>query len=1050
MSNIGDAERKTQNKVIRFFCDKLNYTYIGDLHDRENKNIDVNRLKAYLLERGYSERLADRAIDVLVRAAGNMQQGLYSANHNVYTLLKYGARVKENPGESEKAVYFIDFETPANNDFTLAEEVTIVGNNIKRPDIVIYINGIAIAVLELKKSTVSVSNGIRQNLTNQREHFIENFFTTVQLVLAGNDSEGLRYGAICTPEKYYLEWKEDGYRENMDERDETDIFIEEKCKSIDGKLEKQIFAMFYKKRLLDIIHNFIVFDKGIKKICRYNQYYGVKRAQKRLFERKKGGIIWHTQGSGKSLTMVWLSKWILANNPNARVLIVTDREELDENIEKTYTGVEEKIVRTKSGKDLINRLNSYEDRLICSLIHKFGKHGDEISDLDYDKYIEELYASLPAGFEAKGELYVFVDECHRTQSGKLHKAMKAILPKALFVGFTGTPLLKKDKNALDRTSSIAVFGGYIHTYKYDEGVRDGVVLDLRYEARNIPQDITSQERINAWFDAKTVGLMPRAKAKLKERWGNLQKVFSSRSRLEKIANDIIFDMETKPRLMNGNGNAILVADSIYSACKYYEIFQSKNFKKCAIITSYIPQPGDVRTETVSEDEETEAFEKYEAYLRMIGIDPHAEGAKEKVKKIVEDFETEAKRKFVEEPANMRLLIVVDKLLTGFDAPPCTYLYIDKKMHDHGLFQAICRVNRLDGEDKDFGYIIDYKELFGDLSEAMTNYTSGAFEDYDEEDIAEVLKNRIVEAKIYLNETLDALEELCEGVEPPRDELSYIRYFCGENGVDIGIDETFARSRERLYRLVSRLVRAYAEIKPDMSTAGYTQSEQANIAKKVEFYILLRETIGRASGDFIDLKQYEPGMRYLIDNYIAAEDSEIIGCLDDFTLLDFILAQESKLNGEEGNERSQESAAEAIENNIRKKIIEKQVVNPKYYANMSTVLEELIAERKKGVIAYKSMLDRYVELVKNITKPEENPAYPESIRHNGALRALYDNTGCDEALTIALHGAVMRSKLDGFRNNPVKENRIKKELFKILKDDSEVERLFKIIVEQEEY
>ncbi len=1050
MPNIGDAERKTQNRVIRFFHDKLNYTYIGDLHDSENKNIDVGRLKAYLLKRGYSEKLTDRAIDKLVRAAGNMQQGLYSANHNVYTLLKYGAKVSESPNESEKTVYFIDFDAPTETHFTFAEEVTIVGNNTKRPDIVIYINGIAIAILELKKSTVSVSNGIRQNLTNQREHFIENFFTTVQLVLAGNDSEGLRYGAIGTPEKYYLGWKDDGYRENSDERYETDLLIEEECKDIVGNLERQLFALFYKKRLLDIIHNFIVFDKGKKKVCRYNQYYGVKRTEKRLLEKKKGGIIWHTQGSGKSLTMVWLSKWMLANSPNARVLIVTDREELDENIEKTYVGVEEKIERTKSGKDLINRLNSYDDRLICSLVHKFGRRGGEVSDLDYDKYIEDLYASLPAGFEAKGDFYVFVDECHRTQSGKLHKAMKAILPKALFVGFTGTPLLKKDKNELDRTSSIAVFGGYIHTYKYDEGVRDGVVLDLRYEAREIPQDITSQNKIDAWFDIKTVGLMPRAKAKLKSHWGNLQKVFSSRSRLEKIANDIIFDMETKQRLIEGNGNAILVAGTIYSACKYYEIFQSKNFKKCAIITSYMPQPGDVRTETVSQDEETEAFEKYEAYLRMIGIDPHSDVSKENIAKKVDDFETEAKRKFVEEPANMRLLIAVNKLLTGFDAPPCTYLYIDKTMHDHGLFQAICRVNRLDGEDKDFGYIIDYKELFGDLNHAMTKYTSGAFADYDEDDIAEVLKNRVVEAKSYLNDTLDELEELCEGAEPPKDELSYARYFCGENGLDLGIDETFARSRERLYRLVGRLVRAYAEIKPDMSTAGYSQSEQAAIAAKVEFFVSLRETIGRASADFIDLKQYEPGMRYLIDNYIAAEDSRKIGEFDDFTLLDFILAQESKLKGEEGNERSQESAAEAIENNIRKKIIERQVVNPKYYANMSTVLEELIAERKKGVIAYKGMLDRYVELAKNVAKPEENNAYPQSIRHSGAMRAFYDNTRCDEVLAIKLHEAVLRGKLDGFRNNPVKENRIKKELFKILKDDGEVERLFKIVVEQEEY
>lgn len=276
----------------------------------------------------------------------------------------------------------------------------------------------------------------------------------------------------------------------------------------------------------------------------------------------------------------------MANNADARVLIVTDREELDEQIEKNYKGVDENIVRTKSGKDLLNRLNVHDDRLLCSLIHKFGKRGSDSSEQDYQKYVEDLKASLPKDFCAKGELYVFVDECHRTQSGKLHEAMKAILPKAIFIGFTGTPLLKSDKK-----TSLETFGGYIHTYKFNEGVRDGVVLDLRYEARDIPQNITSQEKIDAWFDVKTVGLTPRAKAKLKARWGNLQAVFSSRSRLDKIANDIIFDFATKARLMDGNGNAILVAGSVYSACKYYEIFQSKGFKKCAIILPIFQIPG---------------------------------------------------------------------------------------------------------------------------------------------------------------------------------------------------------------------------------------------------------------------------------------------------------------------------------------------------------------------------------------------------------------------------------------------------------------------------
>jgi type I restriction enzyme R subunit len=1031
MPQFDQIEKATQNRVVKFFGDKLHYTYLGDLRDSENSNIMQERLYAYLTGKGgYSDKLARRAIDKLVLSAGNLQHGLYDANKQVYGLLKYGAKVVEEAGEAPKTVFFLNFSDVVQNDFAIAEEVTVVGENTKRPDLVIYVNGIALAVIELKRSSVSVAEGIRQNRTNQKAHFIEKFFTTMQFCMAGNDSEGLRYGTLLTPEKHYYEWKDDGFTEFTHERSETDVLIEEKSKDIENPLDKQIFAMFCKKRFIDLIQNFVIFDKGIKKVCRYNQYYALKRAQHRLTEEKRGGIIWHTQGSGKTLSMIWLSKWILANNPNARVLIVTDREELDDQIEKAYKGVDENIVRTKSGEDLVNKLNSYEYPLICSLIHKFGKNGGEATDKDIDKYIEEIKKALPKDYSAKGDFVVFVDECHRTQSGKLHAAMKTIIPNGIFVGFTGTPLLKKDKK-----TSLETFGGYIHTYKFDEAVRDKVVLDLRYEYRDVPQEIKSQDKIDAWFDIHTKGLTPHAQAKLKSKWATMQKVLSSRSRLEKIALDVHFDFQTQPRLMDGNGNAMLVADSVYSACKYYEIFQQIGLKKCAIITSYEPQASDLRTETVSDEEETEIFEKYEIYQKMLGGQS------------AEDFEKEAKRKFIEEPANMKLLIVVDKLLTGFDAPPCTYLYIDKAMHDHGLFQAICRVNRLDDESKDFGYIVDYKQLFGDLADAINTYTAGAFEDYDAEDVAGLIKDRTEEAKKHFLETLDALDELCEGVAMPRAELDYIHYFCGENGVDLDNDEAYARSREKLYKLVSRLVRAYAEFKPRMDDADISSEDQAKFAERVNMYIKLREVIGRASGDFLDFKQFEPGMRYLIDNYIVADDAEKVAIFDDFTLLDFILEQEDKLK-KDGKE--QESAAEAIENNIRKKVVQKIVINPAYYSKMSEVLEQLILDRKRGVIAYKHLLERYLELAKNVSTPEENEHYPESIRKSGAMRAFYDNCGEDEQLAIRLHKAVITSKMDGFRNNPVKETRIKRELYKILKDEDMVERLYKIVVEQEEY
>ena len=771
-------------------------------------------------------------------------------------------------------------------------------------------------------------------------------------------------------------------------------------------------------------------------MCRHNQYFGVRQAELRIKDGK-GGIIWHTQGSGKTLSMVWLSKWILShspNNQNARVLIISDRDELDKKIERNYGDADIKIVRTKSGRDLIDRLDKYDDRLICSLIHKFGRRGSDVSDLDYDKFIEDIMKSLPADFKAKGDFYVFVDECHRTQSGKLHKAMKAIIPNAVLIGFTGTPLLVKDKK-----TSIEVFGGYIHTYKYDEGVADGVVLDLRYEARDIPQDITAQDKIDAWFESKTRTLTDKAKARLKEKWGNLQKVFSSADRLEKIASDIIFDMETKPRLSDGTGNALLVAGDIYSACRFYEIFINKRFKRCAIITSYNAAPGNLRTEDVGGDEDTEEITKYETYLKM--LEHHGYDVQH-----IEEFEEDITQKFIDEPANMRLLIVVNKLLTGFDAPPCTYLYIDKHLQDHGLFQAICRVNRLDGEDKDFGYIIDYKQLFGNLEAALRTYTAGVFEGYAPEDVEGLLKDRLLEAKKYLDTTLEELDILCEGVLPPRDEIEFIRYFCGESGVGEE-DETFARLREQLYRFVNRLIRAYSDIKADMTAAGYTLNEQTDIGNKVEFYIKLKATIGQASGDEIDFKMFEPGMRHLIDTYIVASDAKPLGIVDDFTLLDFIMAQKEKLESEG---RGKEAAAEAIENNIRRKIVAKMPMNPKYYARMSEILEQIILDRKKGVIAYKSLLELYAELARNSASPEQNTHYPESIRGSGALRMFFDNCGEDEELAHNLDKAVRENKQDGFRTNQVKQNRIKRALSRIIDDTNEVERLFKLIMTQEEY
>ncbi len=632
--------------------------------------------------------------------------------------------------------------------------------------------------------------------------------------------------------------------------------------------------------------------KGSKSCAAPNQYFGIKAAQQRIRD-KEGGIIWHTQGSGKSLTMVWLTKWIRQNIDDSRVLIITDREELDDQIEKLFIGVEESIYRTNSGRDFLNVLNHKTQMLICSLVHKFGNRSDEP---DYEKYIKELKESLGSDFKAKGNLYVFVDECHRTQSGKLHEVMKAILPEALFIGFTGTPLLKKDKQ-----KSIEIFGPYIgEPYKFDEAVEDGVVLDLLYEARDVEQFVTAQDKIDEWFDAKTQGLTDVAKIELKRKWGTMQKVLGSKSRLAKIVNDIVHDFDTKPRLYTGEGNAMLVSGSVYQACKYYELFQQAGFKECAIITSYEPHHADIKGEDSGESNPTDKLLKYEVYTKML------KG------KSTEVFESEVKEQFIDEPARMKLLIVVDKLLTGFDAPSATNLYIDKSMQDHGLFQAICRVNRVDTDDKEYGYIIDYKDLFKSLERSIQDYTSEAFDNYDQDDVKGLLKDLHQESRNRLETALEAVRALCEPVHP-KDEPHYIRFFCGntENPDDIKQTE---EKRVALYKAVVTVIRSYANVANEMRDLGYSNAETEKIKEEVKFYSDLRDTIKQASGDHVDLKRFESGMRQLMDRYIDAMSSKKISDFENKSIVELIvnLANDP---GAEYKTKRQEAVAETIENNV---------------------------------------------------------------------------------------------------------------------------------------
>lgn len=1040
MNGVGQPERATQNRIVRLFRDELGYRTLGDWTDRPgNSNIEESLLRAHLGKRGHSSEQISRAIYLLRTEGDNPNRSLYDNNKAVYGLLRYGVPVKIEAGKVTETVKVINWDQPEANDFAIAEEVTLRGNQERRPDLVLYVNGIAIGVIELKNSRVSIGDGIRQSLSNQQREFNAWFFSTVQFVFAGNDSEGLQYGAIGTEEKYFLKWKED-------EADSSRF-----------TLDKYLLKMCGKSRLIELMHDFMLFDGGVKKLPRVHQYFGIKAAQQHV-NAYKGGIIWHTQGSGKSIVMVLLAKWILENKPNARVAIVTDRDELDKQIEGVFSDAGEAITRTSSGRDLMSLLGQATPRLMCSLVHKFGKRGVE----DFERFIRELAAQPSA---TVGEIFVFVDECHRTQSGKLHRTMKALMPSAVFIGFTGTPLLKQDKQ-----TSLEVFGGYIHTYKFSEAVEDKVVLDLVYEARDIDQHLGSQAKIDAWFDAKTKGLNEWQKAALREKWGTMQNVLSSRSRMERVVSDIVFDFSVKPRLSNERGNALLVASSIYEACKYFELFQKTVFKgRCAVVTSYNPQAQDVTLEETGANTETDKQFIYNTYTELLkGVDARPGMSK------TETYEDKVKELFKKQPANMRLLVVVDKLLTGFDAPGCTYLYIDKSMQDHGLFQAICRTNRLDGDDKDFGYIVDYKDLFKKVENAIAVYTSELDHSAGGGDPEILLQDRLTRGREQLDNALEAATLICEPVQPPQGELEHIHYFCGNTEIAEELAERAPR-RVALYKSTVALVRAYAGIADELEAAGYSPADIARIKQSLNRYLDLREIIRKASGETIDLKAYEADMRYLIDTYIEAEEPRTISPFDNMSLLELIVksgmvsAINSLPSGIKGN---RQAVAETIANNVRSKIIKEHLNDPAYYDRMSKLLEEIIADLKAKRVEYEEYLKRIADLAKQVQSGQAEGA-PQQLKTPG-MRALFNNLtvlarpiqvgvvretspvygAADDVrlkLALALDETVKRVRPDDWRGHQARENEIKRAMLPLLGNDTaEVERMFLIIKQQREY
>ena len=1023
-------ERITQQRVINLMTGAattgaLGYRYLGDWTKRDtNRPVEADILRANLSRRGIPETHLRAALHQLQVATETASVSLYQANLRTYQLLRYGVKVQTAIGQPHETVHLIDWDNPDNNDFAIAEEVTLRGGHERRPDLVVYLNGIAIAVIELKRGSVEMADGIRQLITNQEAIFNESFFSTVQLTLAGNDSQGLRYGTVGTPEQFYVEWKE-----------ETAAPSTGGAMVAGALLDRPLAQLLDKTRLLDIVRNGVIFDGGKKKVPRPHQYFAFKAAQERI-KRREGGVIWHTQGSGKSILMVLIAKWLLEFDPDGRILIVTDRDELDKQIEGVMKdgGVLPDAApspRITKRRELVEKLTATSPRLLCALLHKF--------DPDFSGDRPQVY----------GRFYVFVDECHRTQGGDMNRQMKRWLDTALFIGFTGTPLLRRDK-----PMTRDVFGTYIHTYKFHQAVDDKVVLDLKYEARDVPQRLTSQAAIDQWFEQKTKGLNGFQKSELRRRWATMEELMSAGERKSRIVASIIEDFSIKPRLNNDRGTAILVAASIYDACHYFRLFHATTFGQyCGLVTSYQPNHNAISREPAHSDERY----KFDTYTKMV-LEPG---------QTTKQYEDKVKERFIKEPANLKLLIVVSKLLTGFDAPSCSYIYLDNELRDHNLFQAICRTNRLDDDSKDYGYVVDFKELFRDVQEAIAVYNSDELdtEGGDASSNNVEMKDWLVEGRHRLETSREILKYLCEPVKAPREMEQYLAWFCGDAADPNALTDTEV-VRVPFYKAVAAFLRAYAALAGDLEAAGYRDVEIDGLRRDTDHYTDVRAAIKRHSGEELDIKPYEADMRHLINTYIQADLATTLGDLGSVSLTDLIVktgihdAIATQLNAK--GQLSEKAVAEGIINNIRRTIIREQLTDPRFYEQMSSLLGDLIQQRKSETQSYEAFLRGAEALIKRMAEKGVASRLPAELKGNRRAAVLFNNLDSlphstfqypmaePERVDLALEiDRVVRDNAPtGWKGDDAREAKVLNALFPLMQRDREATMaLFDIIKNQ---
>ena len=905
----------------------------------------LRRLNRYVYagaENEFSAANIERAMEDLDEP---LTDGLVRTSEKIYDALLLGKSYPETVGDGKMLSFnlrYIDWETPQNNMFHVTEEFAVDSRDRQhnaRPDIVLFINGIPFAVIECKAPHIPVDEAVGQMIRNQQAAYIPQLFKFAQFVVATNKN-AVKYATVGTPKKFWSVWKE-----------QDDEWLQTRLKALvpdrmPTEQDRNIVSLFSPERVFELIRYFILFDANVKKVCRYQQFFAVREIMKTIAEsdehgNRRSGVIWHTQGSGKSLTMVMLAKYILMElkDCHPRVVIVTDRKELDAQIAATFAHTRLTPARATSGRHLVELVNSARADVITSIINKFNT-------------VERQEVKNPSR-----DIFVLVDESHRSNYGLMATRMRSVFPNACYIGFTGTPLMKSEKNTMAR------FGRLIHKYTIRDGVEDGAIVPLIYEGRFVEQKV-DEENIDLWFKQTTRRLTEAQREDLRRKWSSIRRLTSTDARIKRIVLDI------SEHFIEGYKDtgfkAMLATNYKRDAIRYLECFEQFGDLNCAVVIS----PPDMRE----------------------GVDDADEGADDLVvsfwNKMMQQYgdadryEEAIKNRFCD--GEIDILIVCSKLLTGFDAPLCQVLYIDKELKEHGLLQAIARTNRLH-EGKDYGLIVDYRGLIEKLDTAMDMYSGAGLENFDGGD----LKGVVVDVMSAIGNLRSAYTQLVELFAP-------VGSISDAEAVEVFLADD--KMRQDFYTLLCAFGRAlHLVLNAEQAYNALSKEERQKVQDTFIFFSKVRRSVKLQYCDAIDNAEYEPLMQNLLDTHLSVAGlKKITSPIDILNKDDF----EKELE-ELGSLRSK---ADAIASRMTRSISEKRDENPAYYDSFSKRIRDALALYKEKVISEAEYLAKMRTIMEDYHAGRSTVSYPARIKNNvhaqaffGVLTALFDEVE-DERIT----------------------------------------------------